>query len=208
MIMLLVTSCSKDSIRGSGNTLTETRSVEAFTSIQLEGSSTVNVVQGAQQQVEVSGFQNLVPIFETYAQNGTLVLKFRSDFYNIGNNNITVNISVPNLSAVAINGSGNLLVKNFQGTNFSAEINGSGDIYAENCKYNSGYLRVNGSGYISASALLVNEAEARISGSGKIDITAWNKLHATVAGSGEINYTGHPQSVTSEISGSGKINRR
>jgi hypothetical protein len=164
-------------------------------------------VQGTQQKVEVSGFENLLPIYETFVQNGTLVLKFRSDYYNIQNNNIAINITVSSLTRIAINGSGQYRVKNFQGNNFIAEINGSGDIYAESCSYNAASLKVNGSGYIRAATLIANEAEARISGSGKIDIRSSQKLKATIQGSGEINYWGDPQTVTSEISGSGKIRK-
>lgn len=208
LIAFVITSCSKNAIRGSGNTLTETRSVSGFTGVQVNGWCKVNIVQGVQQKVEVKGFENLLQIFETSVQNGTLVLQFRRDYYNIGNNNIMVDITVQDLSRIGINGSGEYRMKNFQGTSFTAEINGLGDIYSENCHYNSAFLKVNGSGYINAVAVITNEAEAQISGSGKIDVSSSQKLKASIQGSGEINYWGNPQTVTSEISGSGKIKKR
>ena len=124
---IFFTACTKDSIRGSGSTLTETRSVDPFTGVQLKGSGNVTVVQGAQQKVEVAGYENLLPIYETYVQNGTLVLKFQDD-YNIRNNNISVNITIPVLTATGINGSGKFTIKNFNGTSLTTEINGSGKI--------------------------------------------------------------------------------
>jgi hypothetical protein len=203
-----ITSCSKNAIRGSGTTLTENRTVSSFSAVQLEGSGNVNIVQGAQQKVEVTGFENLLPIYETSVQNGTLVLKFNSEYHNISNNNIMVNITIPALSRIGINGSGVYRIKNLQGSTFDAEINGSGDIFSENCSYNSAYLKVNGSGYLRAAGIASNVVEALISGSGKIDVTSSQKLKATISGSGEINYWGNPQDVTSEISGSGKVRKR
>ncbi len=70
-----LTSCEKESITGRGSTLTETRSVDPFNKVKLEGSGNVTVTQGTQQKVEVTGYENLLSIYETNVQNGLLVLK-------------------------------------------------------------------------------------------------------------------------------------
>jgi exosome complex RNA-binding protein Rrp42 (RNase PH superfamily) len=50
--VITLVSCSKESIRGSGRTLTETRSVTPFTGVRQEGSANVNITYGTQQTVE------------------------------------------------------------------------------------------------------------------------------------------------------------
>lgn len=204
-VLALFNACSKEAIRGSGNTITETRTVDAFTGVRLEGSGKVNIIQGTTQNVQVTGYENLVPIYQTFVQNKTLVLKFRSDYYNVSNNNITVNIKLPALTKVAINGSGEYSIKNFTGANLAGEINGSGEIYFENCKYDKAVLKVNGSGSISAAQVEADEADAEINGSGKIDVRCLQSLKATIHGSGEINYWGSPANVTVQVSGSGRV---
>jgi hypothetical protein len=224
---VIFTSCEKASIIGSGSTTTESRNVSSFTGVQAEGSTDVEIVKGTQQKVEVSGYKNLVDIYEAYVQNGTLVLKFRNDFSNFRNNNVRVRIEIPQLSSVGLNGSGNVSVQNFTnnnltstvngsgnlaffnltGTNLSSTVNGSGDVASANCTFDQLYTRVSGSGKIRAAQILSKNADASVSGSGTIELTAAQKLKARISGSGEIRYHGNPASTDIEISGSGKVKR-
>lgn len=207
-VVITATSCSKNSISGSGSTITQNRTVAPFSAVQMEGSSNVVITQGAQQKVEVAGYENLLPIYETYVQNGTLVLKFKNDYYNIHNNNIRVNLTVNDLSKIGVNGSGQFAVKNFNSNSLTALINGSGDVMVENSIYNTADLKVNGSGQIRAQQLKVKQADVEINGSGTIDINCTESLNATIHGSGEINYWGSPAEVTIDVSGSGKVRKK
>lgn len=207
-VIVIVTSCNKNTISGYGSTKTETRTVSPFTGVQIEGSSSVTISQGAQQKLEVSGYENLLPIYETYVQNGTLVLKFKSDYYNVRNNNIRVSITAGDISKLGINGSGVFTIKNFNSNSLTALINGSGNINIENSIYNSASLKVNGSGEIRGQQLLAKQADVEINGSGTIDIHCTEKLNAAIHGSGEINYWGNPANVTVDVSGSGKVRKR
>lgn len=206
-LSVLFLSCNKSSIRGSGSAVTETRTVAPFTGVRIEGSGTAIISQGAQQNVEVTGYQNLVPIFRTTVSNGVLVLKFDDD-YNIRNNNIETRITIPVLNYASINGSGTIRINNFNGASLEAEINGSGDIYAVNDTYASARLRINGSGTIHGRELTTANANTEISGSGRIDVTCTAKLDANIHGSGEINYWGQPAEVNTSVSGSGKVTRK
>lgn len=206
--VMLLMSCGKTSIRGSGNTITETRNVVAFTGVQAQGTINVEVKKGAQQKVEVRGYENLVPVFETFVTNGTLVVKIKNEYYNIHNSNITVFIEVPDLQNISLDGSGDILLKDLIGTDLTASINGSGDLNASNCTYNNTAYRVNGSGNIRASQIASLVADAKIAGSGKIDVSCTQKLIARIDGSGEINYWGNPTVVETSISGSGHVRKK
>ncbi len=203
---VFMVSCSKESVRGSGSTITETRTVSAFSGVRLEGGGKATMVRGSQQKVEVKGYENLVPIYETFVSNGVLVLKFKND-YTIRNSNMEVSITVGDLSYASINGSGEMAISNFDGNSIEAEINGSGDIFTTNNRYITSRLIINGSGYIRGREITANRATARISGSGKIDLTCTDKIEATIQGSGNINYWGNPTEAVSEVSGSGSIKK-
>jgi hypothetical protein len=207
--IVLLTACNKESIRGTGAVITENRNVPAFTAIEIDGDANATVSYGPQQQVSVTGYQNLLPVYETKLVGTTLHLGFKSNYYNVRNNNIRVAIVVPALSYLRTNGSGNIVATGFaNGDLLSAFINGSGDITVENCKYNRATYEVNGSGNINGSSTELREAEATIHGSGDIKLTVTNKLKAEIYGSGNIDYWGNPGDVDSNVSGSGSINRK
>ncbi|WP_207491882.1 head GIN domain-containing protein [Aridibaculum aurantiacum] len=205
---IVLQSCGKESIRGSGPTITETRVLPAFTNVRVEGSGKATITQGATQEVIVSGYQNLVPIYETRVVNGTLILKFSNDYINIRNSNIDVAITIPTVSGASINGSGRIWLKGLIGTTLNVDINGSGDVYTENSIYNDAHYKVNGSGTIHAQNIQAQNASATISGSGTINLLCVQKLVANIAGSGDIYYWGNPAQIETSISGSGKVRRR
>lgn len=157
----------------------------------------------------VTGYQNLLPVYETKVQGNTLYLQFRPDIYNVRNNNIKVNIQLPLLAYMRINGSGKINATGFaNGDLLTGAINGSGDIFIGDSKYNKVTYTVNGSGNIKAASTTSTEAEAQISGSGNIELAVSNKLKASISGSGNIIYWGNPVTVETQVSGSGKITKR
>src|SRR6185312_9903500 len=83
-------------------------------------------------------------------------------------------------------------------------ISGSGDVklsgHAETSE-----VRVSGSGDYSARGLHTSNTSVHVSGSGDASIYASNKVDASVSGSGDISYGGHPKSVAKSKSGSGDI---
>ncbi len=203
--ILVLMSCTK-TITGRGDTLSEDRQVPSFSGVRLEGDGELNIEQSSDQRVTVTGYGNLLPIYETFVQNDILFLKFKDEYHNIRHNNIKVSITVPVLQSLAINGSGKIMMQNFlAGNALSAMINGSGDVYIANSIYNTANLEINGSGYIHAETLKVNNAENIIHGSGSIDINCSQKLKVRIYGSGWVNYWGSPTELDTEISGNGHI---
>ncbi len=204
--LVLLTACNKENIRGTGPIITEKRTVPTFTEIEIDGDANATVSYGLQQEVSVKGYQNLLPVYETKLVGTTLHLGFKSNYYNVRNNNIQVAIVVPVLSHLRTNGSGNIVATGFGNGNFlSAYINGSGDISLQHSKYTKATYEVNGSGNINGSSTELREAKATIHGSGDIFLRVINKLKAEIYGSGNIDYWGNPTDVDSHVSGSGNI---
>ena len=65
-----------------------------------------------------------------------------------------------------------------------------------------------GSGDVSAYKLKTRYVEASIAGSGDIKVTVSDKIKATVVGSGNIYYKGHPDKIDTTSLGSGDIKDR
>lgn len=208
LLSLLFSSCTK-SIRGHGDSITETRSVDAVTSVQLEGTAIVDIVQGNVQVVTVSGYENLVPIFLTEVNNGNLVLRFKDPYYRVRKNNIRVTVVLPDLQQVRSNGSGQVNISNFFNKSYLAgSVNGTGNITIANFSFLRVSLKVNGTGNIYALGCTALEAETEIFGSGNIELTCSQKISAFVYGSGNIDYWGRPAISNTLVSGTGRIRRK
>ena len=202
-VIILSQSCTK-SLTGSGAIVTESRQATDFKSIRINGSGEVVIQEGATQKITVSGYENLVPLYRTQTDNGVLVLGFQSDYHQINRNNIKVQIEVPSLDAVMINGSGDILVQQFgYADSLSASINGSGKIRIQCTGYNQLHYEINGSGDILAATTVGKTSESVIHGSGRIEVNSTQKMQARIYGSGTILYYGSPANTDIVVSGSG-----
>ena len=205
---LAFTSCRKETIRGEGSTISDTRSVANFNSISVNGSSDVEVIASNTNSVVVTGYSNLVPAYESNVNNGRLTLEFDSKYINVRNNNIRVKVYTNGFSRCEMNGSGSIVVgSDIHTDDLETEINGSGRIDVGSGSYNTIRHKVNGSGEINSASATGDNVYAEISGSGDIDVSVSNYLSARISGSGTVDYWGDPQEVDTDISGSGKVRK-
>ena len=204
-IVILFASCKKDRISGSGTIITEQRTVINFTKIHASGSTDVEVRQGVDFKVEVTGYSNLIHYFETKLNNGTLELGYKNDVH-VRNDNIKVIVTLPVLHGLTTSGSGDISTTGiFTGnTNFDCIISGSGSISIAAGTADQFRSTISGSGNIHALGMVATNAEITISGSGNSEITANNQLKVAIAGSGNVYYFGTPV-ITAQISGSGSV---
>jgi Putative auto-transporter adhesin, head GIN domain len=195
-----------DSVSGTGRVATEQRTVGFFDRISVLGSNNVSLVQGNEVQVEVSAYENLLPLLETYVEGGTLYIRYRPNT-NVRNDNSLVRVRVPSLTGISVTGSGNVIAESaFNFGRLETIITGSGNISlfgtarSLNC-------RISGSGNLRAFDLLADEVNVAISGSGDASVNARLSLEVTISGSGDVIYQGNPV-VNSRVSGSGRVRRR
>ena len=205
LLATVLFACRKDVIRGEGNTITQTKTVAAFTGVETHYDIKAIITYGATQQVEVSGYENLLNVLETPVENGVLKLKFKTGYHTIKNVNVVARLQLPALTSATIHGSNNIEVTGFTNDNaFTGQIHGSGSIKVANSAFEKATLRINGSGDIDARGLQAKEATAHINGSGEVFVSVSDKLIATINGSGNINYWGNP-AVETSIQGSGRV---
>ncbi|BFG71272.1 head GIN domain-containing protein [Sediminibacterium sp. KACHI17] len=206
-LLILFSSCTK-SITGEGPTATQIRSVANFSKIKLNGSGDVEIVPSNTQQVIISGYTNLLEVYESKVQNGELLLGYESR-KNIRNDNIKVRIETPDIRGVNINGSGDVVINGFlQGTDLTTLINGSGRIRIQSSAFNSTSYNINGSGDIFAAVIPSKNTEANITGSGFIELNCSQNLKIRISGSGTIDYYGNPPATDIAISGSGVVRKK
>lgn len=205
-ITLVTTSCNKHRLRGEGDSGSETRTPGSFTSVIADGSTPVDVYPSTEDRVVITGYNNLIGIYETNVSGGTLRLKFKDNYINIRNNNLSVAVYTKDMNSIKINGSGDVHLHSGLTSNaMVAEINGSGNVRIDENHFNNMGCNVNGSGDISAQPCIAQNVSTKISGSGNIRITAEKTLSVRISGSGNVDYWGNPQLTEVNISGSGKV---
>ncbi len=212
-------------VNGEGAMKTENRDQRGFDAIDVAISATVEVAVADQFMVEVTAYENILPILKTEVNGNTLRLYFDENVGNSGD--IKIRISAPAFTAFDISGSGNIkVVSAIRSEKMNIDVSGSGEISIPQADFGktdcnvagSGNIsmggkcadleiNIAGSGELSAKSLTVNTLDADISGSGTIYIDVMESIKASVAGSGDLYYTGSP-SVNTNISGSGSVQKQ
>lgn len=199
-VLLVVSGCTV----GSGDSVTESRQVDEFEEIVLQTSGDVDVSVTGEVSVRVEADDNILPILTTDVANGTLELGSSESFTSTSR--IRYTITVRELEAVTITGSGDFNIEGIDTDSFSAEIAGSGSIEP------SGFSReldvlISGSGSFRGDDLESDTGSVTISGSGSAIVNVVDRLDARIDGSGSIEYIGDPL-VDERIGGSGSVSRR
>ena len=221
-------SCSDDNLCITGNGLIRTQEIAIadFTGIKTYGNDHVIISQGTSQKVEVTGHSNIINKLKTVVRNGVWEIELENNCYK--NADLTINITIPNLHAISLIGSGDVLVNDFiNQENLSIDLIGSGNIELnENEGTENLVITIEGSGFIKGNAdfldlkkldidiigscdyegfpIITDECNIRIEGSGNCDIFVRNKLDVTIVASGNVRYKGNPE-ITVSITGSGEL---
>ncbi|MBC7553142.1 MAG: DUF2807 domain-containing protein [Taibaiella sp.] len=226
---ILLYGCKGNTIKGEGKKSGIILTVPAFDEldISLLSKAIIHVEPGATQSVELWGYENhLRHIKSKTKKNKLCVYSDLDDDWQFGNNNEnTLKITVPSLSALSIggaadawisgnltgddfkldiSGSGKVNIDNLNVTDFSTVVSGSGNINIKGGSVKNANYQVNGSGKITAYPLQTSELFTSISGTANAEFTATEQLTVDINGTATVKYKGHPK-VTQSISGSGSI---
>lgn len=214
-------------VKGNGNTVTIERSVGEYDRVALAGWFDVELVDGNEGDLTLTGESNLLEYIKTEVKDGKLVIKQRKGV-NLKPSNwkdgILIVVPIENIDGVSLSGSGDIVGKTvLKSDNFKTSISGSGDITLEieaksidasmsgsgdinlSGKATDLEVSVSGSGDIKAYDLEADFVDAQVSGSADIKVTANEMLKARVSGSGDISFKGNPKKIDTKSSGSGNI---
>jgi len=204
LLMFMASGCGPLT-QGSGLAKTEIRTVDAFQSVSVSGSSDVDITVGPEQSVEITIDDNLLPLITSEVKNGQL--KIGNEGRWSSRLGLKVKITVPELTSFAGSGSVDGRISGISSESFEGSISGSGLIIADGLVQQA-KASIAGSGEIDFSKLSSQKSSADISGSGTIDIHAKETATASIAGSGTINVHGNPDKIAESIAGSGEVQRK
>ena len=207
---------------------TQDRHLSGFSAVDVEGSFDVYITQGSAESVTVDAPADIMDRVVTEVNGGTLRIKNKhnngwgGDWS--GHKKVTVHVTVRDINAVGITGSGNVYFKDgLRAERLKIRVSGSGDAAGKievknlDCSVSgSGNIKINGhaddsnvsvsgSGDYSGRELPTANTSVQVSGSGNASINASSSITAAVSGSGDVRYTGGEQHVIKSRSGSGDI---
>ncbi|MDO9172178.1 MAG: head GIN domain-containing protein [bacterium] len=194
-----------DRIEGSGKLETRDFDLRGWHDLRLDGSMDIEVRIGAEHAAHVTLDDNLFANLVLEVQDGTLVVDWR-DECDAGDDT-KLALTVPALTALEINGAGDVDVAGLAGGNFGLRVRGAGDVDLAG-RVDALDIRVDGAGDVDADALTAKDVEVEIAGAGDVDVTASGSFDGAIRGVGDISYGGDPAQVTTKVSGIGGIHKR
>jgi hypothetical protein len=183
---------------------TENRTIPAtINQIILSGPIDLNLQQAAKPTLSVKAAQNFLPRITTRIDGNVLTISTNGIFFNL-RSPLQVDLSLPELGMLQMNGSGEVKVQGFKGKNLIVAQRGSG-----NLDLSADYLQVqatmNGSGNAELTLANSDKVSLNISGSGNNTLHGQGKsLELHIVGSGDLSAeTFTADQVSLEMSGSG-----
>ncbi len=200
--MFLLAGCG---LRGSGVAGSETREVESFDAIEIDGGFILiaHVDPATKQRVELRGDDNIVPEVVTKVSEGALELTI--DHWLVRPKiDMTVEVWVPSLSKIAVSGAADMTVDGLHGERFELAISGASSSKLSGM-VNEFEVTSSGANTLHAEELQAKRVKISVSGAGDSEVWATEQLDATVSGAGNVRYHGEPPDVQKDVSGAGSV---
>lgn len=206
-----------------GGVVTQSRSVSDFDEIELDTIGTLTITQGKTESLTVTAEPTVLAAITTDVVGNKLTIGIRPDTTVTTTKPVTYNLTVKDLKAVTLAGSGDAVASNIKVDNLTVELKGSGGIKldaltAQDLSVSlsgagrgeaSGQvtredISISGSGAFDGGNLASDEATIGISGSGSVTVRVQNHLDVRITGSGGVRYIGNP-TVSQSITGAGRV---
>lgn len=202
--------------------------IGTFSELSLGISATLYLTQGNDEKVEVECDDDDFDEIEFDHSGGKLSIKNKDkwSWSSSRKSDVKIYITMKDIDRLSVSGSGDLIGKTkINSDNLSLAVSGSGDMDLDVSSSDVGVrisgsgsvllngdsdkmdARISGSGKVKAEDMEVKVFKASISGSGTCYITASEEINASISGSGTVYYSGNPDKVVSNSSGSGKVKK-
>ncbi len=209
ILALVFSACgvvSGNTVRGSGNVKTETRTVSGFTSVALAGVGDLVLQFGESEALTIEAEDNLLPLITSEVKDGRLTLGVQERTSLQTTKPIHYTVIVKTLTEVVLSGAGTITAPKMALPKLLVMLSGTGSITA----YGSAdelMVVVSGAGSFVGSNLAAKTANVTMSGTGSASVNVSDKLDATLSGAGAIDYVGDP-TVNKNVTGAGQIRKR
>jgi hypothetical protein len=205
-LALGLTACTS---QDEGPTQTQTRTLAGFEAIELRGAARLDVLANGPFTVTLVGSESVLAKTETRVENGRLIIENRRRgfvMFSMDGRPPQLRVSLPKLTALELNGAGNVTINGVAGDALSISLQGAGNLEATG-KVQRLVVSLNGAGNLDMSRLVSQQADVTLNGAGQIKVHATAELSSTLNGVGSVAYFGNPPTVKNSLNGAGSIKR-
>jgi Putative auto-transporter adhesin, head GIN domain len=195
--------------RDRGPETSEQRELAAFDAIEMSGAARLEIAVGQPLSVVVEGRQSMVERVKTEVRDHTLYIEAKPNGWIIsrGKPRITINVSLPQLAALKLEGGNDVVMSGFTGGAANINVAGATRLKAEG-QLEQLTVHMAGAGHADLSRLIADHAKVTVDGVGSIVVHSKDTLDATMNGVGAILYTGSPRQVSTRMNGLGTIGQQ
>ena len=208
----------------------ENRQVSPFSKISLKIDAKVYIEQDDEQIVRVVAEEETLKQLITEVKSRSLVIRYPGGnmFKNWNPGKVEIYVTVPDLDALEISGSGEIIIEELKSRILDLIVSGSGSIeieehksetlsatvsgsekieIEEGDKIKSLKIRTSGSGKFDSGEMEADKVDVVTSGSGNAYVFSNGEIKARISGSGNVFYSGNP-AIDSSVAGSGGVKKR
>jgi len=187
---------------GSGNTTTETRTVDPFHSINASMVGDIFITQGSPQELRIVTHPLVLTVIETEVVNEELFIDFEDCVDEL--ETLDIFITTPDIQSISFSGVGSVTSLNdFDLAELRVNQSGVGNIMLSGEVTDFHYI-MSGVSDLRAFDLITTTSDIILSGVGNVEITALEELDVIISGLGDVSYKGDPI-INSTISGTGNL---
>ena len=220
----MMSGCNRfDCIDGSGNQISDSRTVEPFTYVETSGSIKLVLKQGPQ-ELRIVADDNIMKEIRTSVSGNTLKIDMDGNFCNTGP--VTVYLSAKSYEgfdvsgAVEVESDGLLQVKDFEmelsgsskvnlnlnAAEVSTKSSGASEIFLKG-QASIHDVELSGSSSISALDFVVGKYRIESSGASNSKINVLSDLRVKSSGASDVEYRGNPSNVSNDNSGASSLRK-
>jgi hypothetical protein len=211
---------------GSGNVITETRTVSDFDRVAFSSFGDLTIRPGEREGLTIEAEDNVLPEIRTEVRDHTLYIRYTDEngWPRVGPTRpVRLTLTVVDLAAVDLSGAGNVLVDGLTTDALQASLSGAGGLAVDDLEAEAVTFLLSGAGGLDASGttqdldvvvsglgsfaggdLRSENAHVTVSGVGSATAWATRTLTANLSGLGSVDYYGEA-TVNKHVSGLGTV---
>jgi hypothetical protein len=182
-----------------GPDLSETRSLEPFTRVRIEGGLTATLTPGSP-QATVNAPQKVVENLQTVVLNGTLIVRLKPGVIVTSLESTEVLITGQAVAAVEATGASQLTVSGVDASPFRASASGASQLTVSG-KTADARLSASGASTVSAAELIAEVARVDASGASTIQVSASKSVEGSASGASQVTVSGGADAANVSTSG-------
>ncbi len=223
LAVLVTTGCGAFELDGSGYIVTEERKVENFDRVSTCCGFDVQVTQGEEEYLRLTGDDNLLREITVYQRGDQVVVDREHSLFFNPTRRIRVEVGVKNLRAFSGSGGSRLTMTELEASTLRIELSGGGEGKLTNLSAGTLSVALSGGSELAASGtidrqsielsggsdyhardLISRDAVLDLSGGSDARVNVSDNLHVDASGGSDVYYRGVPR-MTMDLSGDSDV---